>query len=49
MYPQIIESVKFKRLLLNKVIDDKNNLTLENYIIEILFNLKKLKKKIFLI
>ena len=32
MYPKIIESVKFKRLLLNKVIDDKNNLTLENYI-----------------
>ena len=32
MYPQIIESVKFKRLLLNKVIDDKSNLTLENYI-----------------
>ena len=32
MYPQIIQSVKFKRLLLNKVIDDKNNLTLENYI-----------------
>jgi uncharacterized protein involved in exopolysaccharide biosynthesis len=32
MYPKIIESVKFKRLLLNKVIDEKNNLTLENYI-----------------
>ena len=32
MYPQIVQSVKFKRLLLNKVIDDKNNLTLENYI-----------------
>ena len=32
MYPQIIQSVKFKRLLLNKVIDDKNNITLENYI-----------------
>ncbi len=34
MYPQIIESVKFKRLLLNKIIDDKNNLTLENFIRE---------------
>ena len=34
MYPQIVQSVKFKRLLLNKVIDDKNNLTLENFIIE---------------
>ena len=32
MYPQIVESVKFKRLLLNKVIDEKNNLTLENFI-----------------
>ena len=32
MYPQIIESVKFKRLLLNKIIDNKNNLTLENFI-----------------
>lgn len=32
MYPQIIQSVKFKRLLLNKVINDKDNLTLENYI-----------------
>tara|TARA_Y200000002_G_scaffold247017_1_gene204395 strand:- start:1548 stop:2543 length:996 start_codon:yes stop_codon:yes gene_type:complete len=32
MYPQIVESVKFKRLLLNKVIDDENNLTLENFI-----------------
>ena len=32
MYPKIIESVKFKRLLLNTVIDDKNNLTLESYI-----------------
>ena len=34
MYPQIIESVKFKRLLLNKVIDKKNNLTLQNFIAE---------------
>ncbi len=34
MYPQIIESVKFKRLLLDKVIDEKNNLTLENFITE---------------
>ena len=33
MYPQIVQSVKFKRLLLNKIIDDKNNLTLENYIV----------------
>ena len=34
MYPQIFESVKFKRLLLNKVIDDKNSLTLEDFITE---------------
>ena len=34
MYPKIIESVKFKRLLLNKVIEDKNNLTLKDYISE---------------
>ena len=34
MYPQIVQSVKFKRLLLNKVIDDKKNLTLENFITE---------------
>ncbi len=32
MYPQIIESVKFKRLILKKVIDKKNNITLENFI-----------------
>ena len=34
MYPQIIESVKFKRLLLKKVIDKKSNITLENFITE---------------
>ena len=34
MYPQIIESTKFKRILLNKVIDKKKNLTLENFIVE---------------
>ncbi|MEC8176057.1 MAG: Wzz/FepE/Etk N-terminal domain-containing protein [Bacteroidota bacterium] len=34
MYPQIVESVKFKRLLLNKVIDKKNNFTLQNFIAE---------------
>ena len=34
MYPKIIESVKFKRLLLKKVIDEKNNTTLENFIAE---------------
>ena len=32
MYPQVIESVKFKRLLLNKVIDNKNKITLENFL-----------------
>lgn len=34
MYPQIIESVKFKRLLLKKVIDKKNSITLQNFIAE---------------
>ena len=34
MYPKIIESVKFKRLLLDKIIDKKNNLTLKKFIIE---------------
>lgn len=34
MYPQIVQSVKFKRLLLSKIIDNKNNLTLENFIRE---------------
>ncbi len=34
MYPQIIESVKFKRLLLDQIIDEKNNLTLKKFIIE---------------
>lgn len=32
MYPQIIKSIKFKRLLLKKVINEKNNLTLEKFI-----------------
>ena len=40
MYPQIIESVKFKRLLLKKVIDEKNNITLENFITEY-YSIKK--------
>ena len=34
MYPKIIESVKFKRLLLQKIIDQNNNITLENFIAE---------------
>ena len=34
MYPQIIESVKFKRLLLDQIIDKKNNLTLKKFLIE---------------
>ena len=44
MYPQIIQSVKFKRLLLNKVIDDKNNLTLENYIVKY-YSIKEIEEK----
>ena len=40
MYPKIIESVKFKRLLLKKVIDEKNNITLENFITEY-YSIKK--------
>ena len=44
MYPQIIESVKFKRLLLNNVIDDKNNLTLENYIADH-YSIKEVEKQ----
>ena len=32
MYPKIIESVKFKRLLLQEIVDEKNNITLENFI-----------------
>ena len=34
MYPQIIGSVKFKRLLLDNIIDKKNNLTLKDFIVE---------------
>jgi uncharacterized protein involved in exopolysaccharide biosynthesis len=34
MYPQIIESVKFKRLLLKKILDKNNSITLENFIKE---------------
>ena len=34
MYPQVIQSVKFKRLLLDKVIDSNNNLTLKDFIVE---------------
>ena len=44
MYPLVIQSIKFKRLLLNKVIDDKNNLTLENFIIE-KYSIEKDEKK----
>ena len=44
MYPKIIESVKFKRLLLNKVIDDKNNLTLESYIAN-QYSIKEVEEK----
>jgi uncharacterized protein involved in exopolysaccharide biosynthesis len=32
MYPQIVQSVKFKRLLLQEIVDKKNNITLENFI-----------------
>ena len=34
MYPQIIGSTKFKRLLLNKIIDKNKNLTLKDFLIE---------------
>ena len=34
MYPKIAESPKFKRLILNKIIDSKKNLTLKEFIIE---------------
>jgi len=34
MYPQVIESTKFKRLLLKSIIDEKKNQTLKSYIIE---------------
>ena len=44
MYPQIVQSVKFKRLLLNKVIDEKNNLTLEKFISE-QFSIEKDEEK----
>ena len=44
MYPQIIESVKFKRLLLKKVIDEKNNITLENFITEY-YSIKKVEEE----
>ena len=30
MYPQIVQSVKFKRLLLDEIVDEKNNITLKN-------------------
>ena len=40
MYPQILESVKFKRLLLDKVIDEKNDFTLKNFIIDY-YSIKK--------
>lgn len=34
MYPQIGNSPKFKRLILDKIIDKKNNLTLKKYLIK---------------
>ena len=34
MYPEIGESPKFKRLILEKVVDSKNNLTLKEYLIK---------------
>ena len=40
MYPQILESVKFKRLLLDKVIDEKNDFTLKNFIMDY-YSIKK--------
>ena len=44
MYPQIIESVKFKRLLLDKIIDKKNNLTLKKFIIEY-YSIEEIEEK----
>lgn len=40
IYPQILESVKFKRLLLDKVIDEKNDFTLKSFIIDY-YSIKK--------
>ena len=34
MYPQIGDSPKFKRLMLNEIIDKKNNITLKEFIID---------------
>ena len=34
MYPQIGNSPKFKRLILEKIIDKKNDLTLKNFLIK---------------
>ena len=34
MYPQIIESVKFKRSLLEKIVDEGKNITLKDFIVE---------------
>ena len=34
MYPQIGNSPKFKRLILEKIIDEKENLSLKNYLVE---------------
>ena len=44
MYPQIIESVKFKRLLLDQIIDKKNNLTLKKFIIEY-YSIEEIEEK----
>lgn len=34
MYPKITESVKFKRLLLEKIIDEKKNISLKQFLLE---------------
>ena len=34
MYPQVSESTKFRRLLLEKIIDEKDNLTLKKFLIK---------------
>ena len=44
MYPQIIESVKFKRLLLDKIIDENNNFTLEKYMSEY-YSIEEIKEQ----
>ena len=44
MYPQIGDSPKFKRLILNKVIDNHSNLTLKNFLIDY-YELEEQKKE----